>query len=137
MPSLRGLFWAVMLVVFPTSQCMPQGQSKSQSEPFSVPTIQVTSRLVFLDVTVLDKDGNPVKGLSRDDFAITENKKPQRIFSFEAPQVHTMGAAAEDDNPDGEAPVTIFVLDLLNWNWKTLHSSVIRCGSIWKRSRRS
>ena len=25
-----------------------------------------------------------------------------------------MGAAAEDDNPDGEAPVTIFVLDLLN-----------------------
>ena len=115
MPSLRGLFWAVMLVVFPTSQCMPQGQSKNQSEPFSVPTIQVTSRLVFLDVTVLDKEGNPVvKGLSKDDFTITENKKLQRIFSFEAPQVHTMGAAAEDDNPDGEAPVTIFVLDMLN-----------------------
>jgi VWFA-related protein len=75
----------------------------------------VTSRLVFLDVTVLDKDGNPVvNGLSKDDFTITENKKPQRIFSFEAPQVHTMGAAAGDDNPDGEAPVTIFVLDLLN-----------------------
>ena len=92
MPSLRGLFWAVMLVVFPTSQCMPQGQSKNQSEPFSVPTIQVTSRLVFLDVTVLDKEGNPVvKGLSKDDFTITENKKLQRIFSFEAPQVHTMG----------------------------------------------
>ncbi len=115
MPPLRGLFWAVMLVVFLTSQCMPQGQSKNQSEPSNVPTIQVTSRLVFLDVTVLDKEGNPVlKGLSKDDFTITENKKPQRIFSFEAPQVHTMGAAAKDDNPDGEAPVTIFVLDLLN-----------------------
>jgi VWFA-related protein len=115
MPSLRGLLCAVMLVAFPASRSMPQSQVKNQSGPSNVPTIQVTSRLVFLDVTVLDKEGNPVvKGLSKDDFTITENKKPQRIFSFEAPQVHTMGAAAEDDNPDGEAPVTIFVLDLLN-----------------------
>ena len=115
MPSLRGLLWAVMLVAFPASQSMPQGQLKNQSGPSNVPTIQVTSRLVFLDVTVLDKKGNPVvNGLSKDDFTVTENKKPQRIFSFEAPQVHTIGAAAGDDNPDGEAPVTIFVLDLLN-----------------------
>ena len=94
---------------------MPQRQSNNQPGPPSVPTIQVTSRLVFLDVTVLDKEGNPVvSGLSKDDFTITENKKPQRIFSFEAPQRHTMRPAAGDDNPDGEAPVTIFVLDLLN-----------------------
>ena len=66
---------------------MPQSQSKNQSGPPSIPTIQVTSRLVFLDVTVLDKEGNPVvNGLSKDDFTITEDKKPQRIFSFEAPQ---------------------------------------------------
>jgi hypothetical protein len=45
---------------------------------------------------------------------LAENKKPQGIFSFEAPPVHTMGAAGRDDNPDGEAPVTIFVMDLLN-----------------------
>jgi VWFA-related protein len=115
MPSLRALLCAVMLVAFPASRSMPQSQLKNQSGPSNIPTIQVTSRLVFLDVTVLDKEGNPVvNGLSKDDFTITENKKPQRIFSFEAPQVHTMGAAAGDDNPDGEAPVTIFVLDLLN-----------------------
>ena len=115
MPSLRGLLWVVMLVAFPASQSALQGQLKNQSGPSNVPTIQVTSRLVFLDVTVLDKEGNPVvNGLSKDDFTVTENKKPQRIFSFEAPQVHTIGAAAGDDNPDGEAPVTIFVLDLLN-----------------------
>jgi VWFA-related protein len=115
MPSLRGLLCAVVLIAFPASRSMPQSHSKNQSGPSSVPTIQVTSRLVFLDVTVLDKKGNPVvNGLSKDDFTITENKKPQRIFSFEAPQRHTMRPAAGDDNSDGEAPVTIFVLDLLN-----------------------
>jgi VWFA-related protein len=115
MPSLRALCCAAILVAFPASQSTPQSQLKNQSGPPNIPTIQVTSRLVYLDVTVLDKKGNPVvTGLSKDDFTITENKRPQRIFSFEAPQVHAMAAAAGDDNSDGEAPVTIFVLDLLN-----------------------
>ena len=43
---------------------MAQGQQGSSS----VPTFHVTSSLVFLDVTVLDKKGRPVvKGLSKDD----------------------------------------------------------------------
>jgi hypothetical protein len=40
-----------------------------------------------------------VTGLSKDDFIITEDKKPQRIFSFEAPETHSMDANAGDDNP--------------------------------------
>ncbi len=59
-----------------------------------------------------------MSGLSKDDFTITEDKRPQHIFSFEAPQVHTLNAAAGDDNPDGKAPVTIFVLDLLNTSFE-------------------
>jgi VWFA-related protein len=83
--------------------------------PSNVPTIQVTSRLVFLDVTVLDKKGRPVvKGLTKDDFTIIDNKKLQRIFSFEAPETHVEDANATDDHPAGKAPLTIFVLDLLN-----------------------
>jgi VWFA-related protein len=86
-----------------------------QQGPPDTPTIRVTSRLVFLDVTVLDKKGRPVvSGLTKDDFTITEDKRPQPIFSFEAPQTHIVDAIAGDDNPDGKAPVTIFVLDLLN-----------------------
>jgi VWFA-related protein len=82
-----------------------------QPVPSQVPTIQVTSLLVFLDVTVLDRDNQPVtKGLSRDDFSITEGSKPQRIFSFESPQEHRDSGK----NPGGSAPSTIFVLDLLN-----------------------
>jgi VWFA-related protein len=68
-----------------------------------------------LDVTVLDKKGRPVvKGLTKDDFTITDNKNLQRIFSFEAPETHVEDANATDDRPAGKAPVTIFVLDLLN-----------------------
>jgi VWFA-related protein len=78
------------------------------------PTIRVTSRLVYLDVTVLDKKGNPVvTGLTKDDFTVTEDKRPQAIFSFEGPQAH-LDAPAGDGNPEEKAPLTIFVLDRLN-----------------------
>jgi VWFA-related protein len=101
----------VLMAVFPVRALIAQNQQSSPSQP----TLQITSTLVFLDVTVLDKKGLPVvTGLSKDDFTITEDKKPQRIFSFESPGTHVMGANAADDNPDGKAPVTIIVLDLLN-----------------------
>ena len=77
--------------------------------------IHVTSNLVFLDVTVVDDKGKPVtKGLKREDFTITEDKKPQRIFSFEAPEEHGAAASSDADNPDGKAPVSIYILDTLN-----------------------
>lgn len=89
-------------------------QSDQQAAP--PPTLRVTSNLVFLDVTVLDKKGQPVvTGLTKEDFAITEDNKPQRIFSFEAPEEHTASPASSgDDNPEAKAPLTILVLDLLN-----------------------
>ena len=88
----------------------------NQQQPAPPPTLRVTSNLVFLDVTVLDKKGRPVvTGLTKDDFTITEDGKPQRIFSFEAPEEHAIDPAASgEDNPEGKAPVTILVLDLLN-----------------------
>jgi VWFA-related protein len=100
-----------LMTGIPVQMLIAQNQQNSPSQP----TLQVTSTLVFLDVTVLDKKGDPVViGLSKDDFTITEDKKPERIFSFEAPESHVMGANAGDDNPAGNAPVTIIVLDLLN-----------------------
>jgi VWFA-related protein len=99
------------LAVFPLHCAEAQSQ---QSTP-STPTIKVTSALVFLDVTVLDKKGKPVvSGLTKDDFAITEDKIPQSIFSFEAPDVHVIAAGAEDDDAIGNGPKTILVMDLLN-----------------------
>ena len=107
-PLLCGV---ILLSVFKPQSLMAQLPAGASS----VPTLRVTSRLVFLDVTVLDKKGHiVVNGLTRDEFAITEEKKPQKIFSFEAPQAHMTDSHAADDNPAGKAPLTILVLDLLN-----------------------
>jgi VWFA-related protein len=100
---------AFLLSIFP--ELRVQGQQQSSD----VPKIEVTSALVFLDVTVLDKKGRPVvSGLTKGDFTITEDKEPQPILSFEAPETHVIAPRSGDSNPDGKAPVTILVLDLLN-----------------------
>jgi VWFA-related protein len=107
--TLRKQLHAVLLyTVFP----LPALLAQAQGSPPSAPTLRVTSSLVFLDVTVLDKSGHPViNGLNKDDFTITEDKKPQRIFSFEAPQIHVLNSS---DLSNGKSPTTILVLDLLN-----------------------
>jgi VWFA-related protein len=85
----------------------PRPIAEGQQAAPAGPTFRITSNLVFLDVTVLDKKGRPVvTGLTKDDFTIIENGKPQRIFSFDAP--------AEGAKTEVNAPATILVLDLLN-----------------------
>jgi len=109
--KLRLVCLGVVLVGL-VAACAVRAQAP-QSSPS--PTIKVTSTLVFLDVTVLDKNGHPVvSGLAKDDFTITEDNTPQTIFSFEAPEVHAADTSTEDENPNGKAPATILVLDLLN-----------------------
>lgn len=101
--------------IVPAPQPPPAQQPAPQLLSPDQPTLRVTSTLVFLDVTVLDKKDRPVtSGLTREDFTITEDKKPQRIFSFEAPQEHILGKDVVEENPEGKAPITILVLDLLN-----------------------
>jgi VWFA-related protein len=109
--KLLRVFLSAAFVLVIVAELIAQGQQTLSD----VPKINVTSALVFLDVTVLDKKGRPVvSGLTEDDFTITEDKKPQRIFSFEAPEAHFSGPNAEDTNASGTAPVTILVMDLLN-----------------------
>lgn len=104
----------------PAQDTIPAQESIAQRQVASLgaPTLRVTSSLVFLDVTVLDRNGRPVvSGLTKNDFAITEDKKPQRIFSFEPPEAHTVANPGSADL-QGRPPLTIFVLDLLNSNFQ-------------------
>jgi VWFA-related protein len=112
MKLFRVLLCSTILLTFIS---VHKWSAQGQQGPSGEPKIRVTSALVFLDVTVLDKKGRPVvSGLTKDDFTITEDKEPQPIFSFEAPETHVIALTSGDSNPDGKAPVTILVLDLLN-----------------------
>ncbi len=106
MPWLRTLLFGAglgLLGMIVGPRLLAEGP---QSAPAG-PTFRITSNLVFLDVTVVDRKGRPVvTGLTKDDFSITDDGKPQRIFSFDAPAT---GAKTVED-----APATVLVLDLLN-----------------------
>jgi VWFA-related protein len=111
MVFLRMLFYGFLVSAASHIMNAQESASPAQQSSSGVMTLRSTSQLVFMDVTVLDRKGRPVvKGLTRDDFNITEDKRPQTIFSFEPPQAHLSSSAAES----GKAPVTIFVLDRLN-----------------------
>lgn len=96
----------------------PEGdaQTASKGKSANIPVFQSTTTLVYLDVTVVDKKGNPVvTGLTRDDFIIAEDKQPQSIFSFEAPGEHSPDpAVTADENLNGKSPRVTLILDLLN-----------------------
>jgi VWFA-related protein len=47
----------------------------------SRPTFSTTTNVVVVDVTVLDRNGKPVETLTKDDFLLMENGKPQRLQS--------------------------------------------------------
>jgi VWFA-related protein len=51
--------------------------------------LRVATRLVQVDMIVLDKHGTPVTGLTKDDFAVVDNKSPRTIqlFSTETSQM--------------------------------------------------
>ncbi|HTV08339.1 MAG TPA: VWA domain-containing protein [Candidatus Aquilonibacter sp.] len=69
-----------------TSVCAAQNSQPVRSgEPAQTPaeTLHTSTELVVLDVVVEDRDGNPYHGLTKDDFVVTEQKKPQTVLNFE------------------------------------------------------
>ena len=95
-----------------------QADGSSADQP-----LQVNSRLVVLDVVVLDRNGNFVSNLDRSKFHVAEDKVPQAIRNFDPPTGHEMPAGSEGkivvnssaDLPKiGNAPVNVLVIDELN-----------------------
>jgi VWFA-related protein len=110
-----------------------QEQAPPPVQGYTASTLKVTTRIVVLDVVVTDKQGKLVdRPLTKDDFTVYEDKVPQTIRSFEAPDTHRMppapdGAAivhsAADLKKIGDAPVTILVLDELNSRFEDMSFS--------------
>jgi VWFA-related protein len=87
-------------------------------------TLQANTRVVLTDVTVTDKQGNPVRGLKVSDFRILDNNKQQEIASFEehrwddtaaAPQPRsTAGTFSNDYLAHPPRVLNVVFLDLTN-----------------------
>lgn len=60
----------------------------------TAPLVRSNSRLVLLDVVVTDKDGHPIRGLSKKDFSVLENGVPQKLTSFESTASEGYGLSA-------------------------------------------
>jgi VWFA-related protein len=97
----------------------------AQSNPASSTTIQVTSRIVYVDVVVRDSHGQLVRGLTQQDFRLFEDGKPQQIAYFSARSYDLATARSlpvpPPDGPytnvpksDVGGPVNIILFDLAN-----------------------
>jgi VWFA-related protein len=51
--------------------------------PSKQPVFRASTELVEVDVVVVDKAGNPIHGLTRDEFVVTDRKRPQTIETFQ------------------------------------------------------
>lgn len=127
---LLGLLAVMLVGLSGSSVAMAQqpaaavpAQSEAAELP-SAPAITVSVRRVVVDVTVTDAQGKPVRGLTTNDFHMSEDGKPQTVRSFE---VHTVEPQAPlsppklppntfsnlSSSPSG-GPVTVILYDLLN-----------------------
>ncbi len=61
-------------------QQQPQDQAQAPEVPRLVETVDV--RVINIDVVVTDKKGKAITGLTRDDFVIYENGRPQKVSNF-------------------------------------------------------
>jgi VWFA-related protein len=106
----------------------PAGKAKKEER-----VLRAVSRLVLVSAIVMDKDGAPVSGLTRDDFEVLEDGKPQSVATFSAVvssgasralPAPTAPAAAvlprntftnrEDRSQEVTPVITVILLDALN-----------------------
>jgi len=75
---------AFTLISLPLSaQQAAPAPSKPQASDPGLLTFRKNVHRVILDVVVTDADEKPVRGLTRDDFAVAEDGKTQRVLSFD------------------------------------------------------
>jgi VWFA-related protein len=73
-------------------------QPRSQAPAQPGPTFRATTRLIVQTVSVKDKDGAPIEGLTARDFTVTEDGVPQDIAFVEFQRLQTA------PSPDAGAP---------------------------------
>ncbi len=115
----RAALFLALLPLLVAHATNSQGQEKPK-------TLRVVTRLVNVNVVVLDAQGHSVKGLGKEDFAISDEGRPQQVDFFssvENAQAASHAAADPDTytnnlEASGATPsVTILLFDALNSWW--------------------
>jgi len=100
------------------------------------PTFRARADLIQVDAVVVDKDGRPVRGLTKADFQLLDNGKPQEIVALteyqheravigtdvEPPQVDV----ATNSGPTAQRLVLIMLddLDIASWDWEKAKDAI-------------
>ncbi len=104
MPLNRTLLPLLLLSV-----ATPQGATSAPQQ--QVPSFASEVELITVDAVVVDEAGRPVSGLTKDDFVVKEDGKPQSVASFEAfaapaePDAAAATASAANAVATNETPV--------------------------------
>ncbi len=98
MQTIKALRWAVvaaLTVVAPASSAPSASSSLNTTQQ---PTFRSGTRLVVQTVTVKDRDGKPIEGLTAKDFVITEDGEPQSIAFVEYQRLENPGQTTASAN---------------------------------------
>jgi len=77
--TVTRLLQGVFIAIVAAATLLAQGAA---SAPQDTPTFRSGIQLIDVDVVVTDRDGKPVRDLTRDDFEIIEGRKPQTVRTF-------------------------------------------------------
>src|SRR5216683_4982602 len=91
----------------PTTQA-PGNETSEVSTRDTPPTFRVRVNLVLVRVVVRDSSGKVVSNLKKQDFQLSDNRKPQVIptFSTETPESHKVAPTTPSPAPDPDANVS-------------------------------
>ena len=85
-----AMLCAVVIVAQQSGLAPASGASNQGQQP-----IRVTTHLVVEEVTVKDKNGKPMEGLTTNDFVLTEDGAPQTISFIEFQRLQAPSNSAE------------------------------------------
>src|SRR5579884_3244860 len=129
MPNRAAWLLLIVSVTLPAGGQTYSSQTRGTGSVTSpAPTLTVTTRLVQINVLVHDHHGRPIGDLTKDDFVVTDQGKPQTIslFTVDKRLATPPGSAASSrvmarnvvtNRPTqtaGQGSVTVLLLDFYN-----------------------
>jgi len=99
----------LLVVALSVALLTPAAAQQPATPAQGVPTFRATARLIVQTVTVKDKDGNFIEGLTPKEFVVTEDGEPQTVSFAEfqrLPAPSASAAVVADETAPPPSPVT-------------------------------